>query len=75
MTDRPVSTVEIADFELRVKSMSKEQWSLELTTLRRPDGVRSARVIRQEFVLDGPEVAFRTAPISARLGLCVEISL
>jgi len=45
MTARPVSSVEIADFELRVKSLARQQWSLELTTVRRVDGARSMRVI------------------------------
>jgi len=45
MTARPVSSVEIADFELSVKSLARQQWSLELTTVRRADAVRSARVI------------------------------
>jgi len=45
-TGRRVSSLEIADFELSVKSLTREQWSLELTTVRRADGVRSTRTIR-----------------------------
>jgi len=45
-TGRSVSSVEIADFELRVKALSREQWSLELMTVRRADGARSTRAIR-----------------------------
>ena len=45
MTARPVSTVEIADFELNVKALSRDQWLLELTTARRADGARSTRAI------------------------------
>jgi hypothetical protein len=44
-TGRPVSSVEIADFELRVQSLSRDQWTLELTTARRADGARSSRTI------------------------------
>src|SRR6478736_8684029 len=44
-TGRPNSSVEIADFELRVKSLSRTQWSLELTTVRRADQARSTRTI------------------------------
>ena len=45
-TGRSVSSVEIADFELQVTSLSREQWTLELTTVRRADGARSLRAIR-----------------------------
>ncbi|MEI9950108.1 MAG: hypothetical protein WDO74_14330 [Pseudomonadota bacterium] len=45
MTERPVSSIEIADFELSVKSRAQDQWSLELTTVRRADGARSTRRI------------------------------
>jgi hypothetical protein len=45
-TGRSVSSVEIADFDLRVKRLSREQWSLEMTTVRRADGARSTRTIR-----------------------------
>jgi len=44
-TGRPVSSVEIADFELNLKSSSTDQWNLELTTVRRADGARSTRAI------------------------------
>ncbi len=45
MTGRPLASIEIADFELRVKSLAPERWSLQLTTLRRADGARSTREI------------------------------
>src|SRR6478609_2274000 len=44
-TGRPNSSVEVADFELRVKSLSRTQWSLELSTVRRADRARSTRTI------------------------------
>ena len=46
MTARPVSSVEIADFELNVKSLAQDRWTLELTTVRREDGARSTRAIK-----------------------------
>ncbi|HKO50547.1 MAG TPA: hypothetical protein VJV79_22645 [Polyangiaceae bacterium] len=46
MIGRPISSIEIADFELNVRRLSGDQWSLELTTVRRADRVRSARAIR-----------------------------
>jgi len=46
MTGRPISTIEVADFELNVRPLSQNQWSLELTTVRRGDGARNARAIR-----------------------------
>jgi hypothetical protein len=44
-TGRPVSSVEVADFELRLKPHSGDEWNLELTTVRRADGARSTRSI------------------------------
>ena len=46
MAGRPLSTIEIADFELRVQSLAADQWSVELTTVRRADTLRSVRTIR-----------------------------
>jgi len=56
-TGRAISSVEIADFELRVKSLAREQWSLDLTTVRRPDGARSTRAIRGASCVDVTDAA------------------
>ena len=45
MTARPISSIEIADFELSAKLLPDDQWLVELTTVRRADGARSTRAI------------------------------
>ncbi|HET7545700.1 MAG TPA: hypothetical protein VFK05_37790 [Polyangiaceae bacterium] len=43
---RPLSSIESADFELRVESLAADQWRVEVTTVRRADAARSVRTIR-----------------------------
>ena len=45
MTARPVSSIDIADFELNLQAFAPDQWSCELTTVRRAGGARSTRAI------------------------------
>jgi hypothetical protein len=57
MTGRPISTVEIADFELNLKSLAHDQWSLDLTTVRRAAGARSMRTIHGATCVDVTDAA------------------
>jgi hypothetical protein len=71
MTGRAISSIDSVDFELGVRSLASNQWGVELTTVRRADGVRSTRAIHGATcaeVTDAAAVAIALAigPVESR---------